>query len=717
MSSLASLLVRDQALPVERVQQLIQEQVVRGGNLDTVLLELGGLSENEVNAYCAAVWGLLPGTREEVMAAPLSTTRLLPREFAVRHRVIPIARTDDTVVLAVDRPLTEASLREIWMELGVDPAQRIVCTLRIEVGLAQHYDIHLTSRMRALKERLDRQAPGPVPFVAPYDGVATRSSLPVEKSEPAYRSAFRATPPPDVIAHNDASPWTTAPTAPPPPPSEIAALSSRSASSPSSAPTKKTSVPHGTFRQSSPGLRAPQPPKGFEPGFLDATRYSMPPREAEVLGRPQRRLQGLTKASGPRSGGAGAPGKAAEWTTLHPEKADGSRSGAPSTAAGWSSLHPEPVSEIKGGFTSRWQSRSAPSGSPQDEDRSGVSPEASSRRANVRASAPPSASLKPRKAGRSSLPPESELSLPSVILDVDDGVERLIAGLRQASPEDELPILPLLAAGEGALPALAREFPGGLWFDRRQPHSSLPEGRNVSPIARAFVAFGEMAVPYLAPLVEHNDADKRYYACLLAAEFIHPELVRPVGKRIFDSDLDVRSVAFRALSVLSVCSEEFAQLVKMLRSTARDPQNSERQVVAVEALGRLRDVGSFEFLLSLLNVANEELVRAAHASLVRLSGQDFGKSTKKWGNWYQKNRSKHRVQWLIDALMHSDPRLRRRASDELKHLTQEYFGYHPTLPRRDRDRARNKYLSWWQQVGFRMFSEEDPALAGQPEDE
>jgi hypothetical protein len=75
------------------------------------------------------------------------------------------------------------------------------------------------------------------------------------------------------------------------------------------------------------------------------------------------------------------------------------------------------------------------------------------------------------------------------------------------------------------------------------------------------------------------------------------------------------------------------------------------------------------------------------------------------------------VQWLIDALMHSDPRLRRRASDELKHLTQEYFGYHPTLPRRDRDRARNKYLTWWQQVGFRMFSEEDPALAGQPEDE
>ncbi len=705
MSALASLLIRDHVLAVEQVQELIQEQVVRGGNLDTVLLELGQLRENEVNAYCAAVWGLLPGTRAEVMAAPLSTTRLLPREFAVRHRVIPIARTEDTVVLAVDRPLTEASLREIWMELGVDPVQRIVCTLRIEVGLAQHYDIQLTSRLRELKERLDREEPGPVPFVAPFDGVATRSSLPVGKPGPVHGSELRTTAPPHVSPQNDASPWTTAPTAPPP--SRIAALRSQSAASLSSAATKKTSVPAGTFQQSPPGLRAPKPPEGFESGFLNATRYSMPPREAEVLGRPEPRLRRLTHA--PRSRST-APSTAAGQPSV--PGAD-SGSGAPRTAAGWTTLHPEPASEIKGGFNGRWQTQSAPSGLRRAVDGSGLTAQGPPRAADSTVSAPP----RLLRGRRSSLPPESELSLPTVILDVDDEVERLIAALHKAGPQDEHMILPLLAAGEAALPALAREFPGGLWFDRRQPHSSLPDGRDVSPIACAFVAFGETAVPYVVPLLEHSDADRRYYACLLAAEFIHPELLRPMGKRIFDSDPDVRAVAFRALSVLSACAEDFAQLLKMLRSTARDPNDTDRQLVAIDALGRLRDVRSFEFLLTMLSFANEDVVRAAHASLVRLSGQDFGKSTKKWGHWYHKNGSKHRVEWLIDALMHSDPRLRRRAGDELKHLTQEYFGYHPTLPRRDRDRARKKYLTWWQEVGFRMFREEHPALAGQTEDE
>ena len=33
--------------------------------------------------------------------------------------------------------------------------------------------------------------------------------------------------------------------------------------------------------------------------------------------------------------------------------------------------------------------------------------------------------------------------------------------------------------------------------------------------------------------------------------------------------------------------------------------------------------------------------------------------------------------WLINALLHSDERLRRRAGEELKHLTQEDVGYEP----------------------------------------
>ncbi|MGB9340206.1 MAG: hypothetical protein WCB63_13245, partial [Polyangiales bacterium] len=159
MSVLASLLVRDQLIPVDKVQGAIQDQVMRGGNLDTVLLELGLLRENEMNAYCAAVYGLLPATRDEVMQTAITTIRVLPREFAVRHRLIPVARTEDAVVLAVDRPLPEATLRDISFELGIDPVQRIVCSVRVEAGLARHYDIEMTARMRQLSHQLEAADP------------------------------------------------------------------------------------------------------------------------------------------------------------------------------------------------------------------------------------------------------------------------------------------------------------------------------------------------------------------------------------------------------------------------------------------------------------------------------------------------------------------------------------------------------------------------------
>ena len=645
MSVLASLLVRDQVIPVDRVQHAIQEQVMRGGNLDTVLLELDYLSENQMNAYSAAVYGLLPATRDEVMRSPISTIRVLPREFAVRHRLIPVARTEDAVVLAVDRPLPDATLREISFELGIDPVQRIVCSVRVEAGLSKHYDIEVTTRMRYLTEKLDAADPGSVPYVAPFEGVGKRSSLPPSKEQSgSFPRAESSIPAPVGIADTE------------PPPDVLPQIGS--------------SVPAGTFRDSDPGISKR---KRSEPsaGFMDATRYSLPPRPPEVLGRPSVR----SRRSQPP---ASAPPRRAQ-----------------ESASGWK---PAPKPAASAGH-------SIPVDPRRDNDGSSLSHDVVSLGPGAPSSAPPNAEVEP--AGRrwtpAPSPSVSESSLPSVIIDLGEDVEAWIAQLRDAAPDDQNSIASVLDLGEAALPALAREFPGGLWFDRSEPHARVPAGRDISPLARAFVAFGQRSVPYIIPLLDNESADTRYSATILASEFVHPELVPSVGRRLFDSDLGVRTAAYRALSVLYACEVEFMQLVERLRASARDGRDLLRQVTAVGALGRLRDADSFEFFVSLLDSSENDVIRAAHASLVRLSCQDFGTNRKKWSAWFAKHGSRHRVEWLIDALMHSDERLRRRASEELEHLTQEYFGYDASASKREREAAQGKYRTWWQRVGFRMF--------------
>lgn len=631
---------------------------MRGGNLDTVLLELGCLRENAMNAYCAAVYGLLPATRDEVMRAPIGAIRVLPREFAVRHRLIPVARTEDAVVLAVDRPLPDATLRDISFELGIDPVQRVVCSARIEAGLARHYDIEMTARMRRLNNQLEAADAGAVPYVAPFEGVGKRSSLPPKKDiSGSYPRVESSIPAPVAIADTE------------PPPAVLPQIGS--------------SVPAGTFRDSDPA--APQQRRS-EPksGFLDATRYSLPPRPPEVLGRPSaRRKPSLPPASSGRLPVSSDREPAAAWRPA-----------------------PAPPSTHR--------RRSVPADPRRDNDGSAMKHDVVSLGPRVPSSAPPIADSEPAGRRWAPAPPPSarEGSLPSVIVDVGDDVERLVAELREASPEDEMLILPLLAVGEAALPALAREFPGTLWFDRNEPHAQIPAGRDVSPIARTCVALGQRSVPYLVPLLDDEDADVRYYATILASEFVHPDLVQPIGRRLFDPDPGVRSSAYRALSVLYACEVEFTQLIERLRASARDGRQLRPQVIAIEALGRLRDTESFAFFVSLLESPETEVIRAAHASLVRLSCQDFGTHKKKWTAWFDKQGGRHRVEWLIDGLMHPDERLRRRASDELVHLTQEDFGYEAGLPKKEREATQQKYRLWWRRVGFRMFVEPEPHDSG-----
>ena len=668
MSVLASLLVRDKVIPVDRVQEVIQEQVIRGGNLDTVLLELECLRENEMNAYCAAVYGLLPATRDEVMQTPISTIRVLPREFAVRHRLIPVARTEDAVVLVVDRPLPDATLREISFELGIDPVQRIVSSVRVEAGLARHYDIEMTARMRQLKDRLDAADAGSIPYVAPFQGVGKRSSLPPKKEiSGSYPRVESSIPAPVGIADTE------------PPPAILPQIGS--------------SVPAGTFRDSD---RAKPQRKRSEPqsGFLNATRYSLPPRPPEILGRPSSRP---ARPPAHHSAPPAHPGQTSGWQPAP---------GPPEPATGWQPT-PAPAPTR--------HRRSVPPDPRRDNDGSAITHDVVSLGPHAPFSAPPSSDIDPAVRRWEPAPPPSASNgpLPSVIVDVGDEVEQLVAALRDAGPEDEMVILPLLAVGEAALPALAREFPGKLWFDRNEPHARIPAGRDVSPITRTFVAFGQRSVPYLIPLLDDGDADIRYYATVLASEFVHPDLVQPIGRRLFDSDPGARSAAYRALSVLYACEVEFMQLIERLRASARDGRKLQPQVTSIEALGRLRDADSFEFFVSLLESPEVAVIRAAHASLVRLSCQDFGTHKKKWTAWFDKHSPQHRVEWLIGGLMHTDERLRRRASDELKHLTQEYFGYEPGASKKERDAAQQKYRVWWQRVGFRMFVQPEPNGSGQ----
>jgi hypothetical protein len=348
-----------------------------------------------------------------------------------------------------------------------------------------------------------------------------------------------------------------------------------------------------------------------------------------------------------------------------------------------------------------------PKGTPGSDPRRepGQEPPASET-VRVREQSPSAAPRQPDRSGQPQRRRGEASDEPSIIVDMGDTVEELVRNLSLCGPDDEGPsVQALLQMGEASLPVLTQRFPGPLWFDRHQPHRRLPRGRDVSALARAFVAFGEQAVPYISTILSSGHADTRFYATLLASEFIRPELVRPLSHRIFDEDAGVRALVLDVLRLFRRSSHEYGKMLEWLRKEARVPrQPTERRCTALRALGELRDVKALDLLAEMLKQEDPHVVEAAHRSLVVLTRQDFGDSPRRWLGWIERNQGRHRIEWLIDALLHPEHENRAAAGEELKHLTQQYYGFHPSMPKRDREIAQRKYREWWEREGKSQFS-------------
>jgi hypothetical protein len=145
-------------------------------------------------------------------------------------------------------------------------------------------------------------------------------------------------------------------------------------------------------------------------------------------------------------------------------------------------------------------------------------------------------------------------------------------------------------------------------------------------------------------------------------------------------------------------------LSNSLSDVLADPaKTDEVRHMAIEAIADLREARAIPGLIRALESGSNEIRRSAHWALVVLTRQDFKDDPAFWEAWWLENSGRHRIEWLIDALMHAEQEIRRAAGDELKSSTKEYFGYYDDLSPRERERAQGRYRDWWNSKGKLRF--------------
>lgn len=292
---------------------------------------------------------------------------------------------------------------------------------------------------------------------------------------------------------------------------------------------------------------------------------------------------------------------------------------------------------------------------------------------------------------------------PAPLVDASRNVEALVQQLVAGEPDvaDRL-----VALGETAVPALAGALPGPITSELRRGSIDAPaRASDCGPVLRALARIGPVAASAVAVRTNDGDSGVRAWATRLLGELPSRVAAEAVSRRFFDEAPDVRRAALAAGRMLAAHEEPGRLLATLLSDIVLDAKQADRmRQMAIEAISDLREVRAIPSLIGSLGASSSDVRRSAHWALVVLTRADFGTEAEPWNAWWDANAGRHRIEWLIDALVHDDQEIRKAAGDELKSLTREYFGYYDDLSPRERERAQSRYREWWETRGRSRFS-------------
>lgn len=129
------------------------QQVVRGGALDTVLLEMSAVPEDRLTQYLSLATGLPAASKNETDVFDENAIKSCPREIGDRFRVAPLHLSDSNLKVIVCEPVDRAALQRLADEIGMSLQPLVVPEYRFHVIFSRVYDSEANERYEHLAQR------------------------------------------------------------------------------------------------------------------------------------------------------------------------------------------------------------------------------------------------------------------------------------------------------------------------------------------------------------------------------------------------------------------------------------------------------------------------------------------------------------------------------------------------------------------------------------
>ncbi len=157
---LGELLIKKDMLTKAQLEEALQAQVIFGGKLGTILIEMGLISEGALAENLAQLLSIpcaQPGQMQDISA---DVIKIISPELAEKHKVIPVAVNGKKLTLAMADPHNLKSIDEISFRTGYIVKPVLALEVRLVFALEEYYGIKRTMRYiappRQVREELNQ---------------------------------------------------------------------------------------------------------------------------------------------------------------------------------------------------------------------------------------------------------------------------------------------------------------------------------------------------------------------------------------------------------------------------------------------------------------------------------------------------------------------------------------------------------------------------------
>jgi hypothetical protein len=189
---LGELLIKKNLLSQAQLEEALQAQVIFGGKLGTVLIEMGLISEDILADILAQLLSIPCAKPGQLQKIPENVINIFTPELAEKHQAVPVTVSGKKVVTAMANPHDFKSVDDLSFRTGYIIQPILALEVRLVFALEKYYDIKRTMRYIAppkqVREELNQlttfqTADGPVVASDTNEELGTPGSEQIYKKE------------------------------------------------------------------------------------------------------------------------------------------------------------------------------------------------------------------------------------------------------------------------------------------------------------------------------------------------------------------------------------------------------------------------------------------------------------------------------------------------------------------------------------------------------